>query len=219
MTPTSEDVREERPTTLTTAMLSVALGCIALVGVAGTVGVVKALISTDTLWGPWASKTTFALLVNVLMAIVGIGGLLWLKPWKGSGTPVSRATRRTNALFALSGVIGIPGALALAHATTTREQPFGIFSNSPVSPGIAIFAVASFLLAMAIAWWWYYSADEHERKAYDFGSLLGHGLFITVTPAWWIAARAGLLPQPDAMLLWCITMAVISIGWFWRRYR
>ena len=114
---------------------------------------------------------------------------------------------------------GLKGKVALVFGAFSRGNPLGIYSNSAISPGIAIIAIASWLLSMAIAWWWYSSADEHERKAYDFGSLFGHGLFITVTPAWWVAARAGLLPQPDAMVLWCVTMVVITIGWLWHRYR
>ena len=109
--------------------------------------------------------------------------------------------------------------LSTHFGTASRENRYEFFSNSPIDPGIALFAIASWLLALAISWWWYYSADEHERKSYDFGSLFGHGLFITVTPAWWVAARAGLLPQPDAMVLWGVMMTVITIGWFWHRYR
>ena len=73
--------------------------------------------------------------------------------------------------------------------------------------------------AIAVSWWWYISADEHERRAIDFGFLVGGGLFVTVTPAWWIAARAGLLPRPDAMILWVMTGVVMTLGWFWHRYR
>jgi len=40
-----------------------------------------------------------------------------------------------------------------------------------------------------------------------------------VTPAWWVAARAGLAPQPDAMILWMAAIMVSTIGWSWQRHR
>jgi hypothetical protein len=155
-----------------------------------------------------------ALPVSLLIGAAALWGFMRLKP---RGEPISPTTRKTNVLFFVSGLVAMPGVLALAF--DARDNAYGLFSNTPIAPRTALFAITSWLLALAISWWWYYSADEHERRAYDFGSLFGHGLFITVTPAWWVAARAGLLPQPDAMVLWCVTMAVITIGWFWHRYR
>ena len=80
-----------------------------------------------------------------------------------------------------------------------------------------MFAIACWLVSWAIGWWWYVSADELEQRASDVGLLLGGFLFAMVTPAWWVAARADLLPQPNAMVLWCIVNVVWMIGWFWRR--
>ena len=84
---------------------------------------------------------------------------------------------------------------------------------------MAVFAIATWLLSWAIGWWWYFSADEHEQRASDVGLLVAGGLFATVTPAWWVAARAGLTPQPDAMILLGAVNLVWAIGWFWRRNR
>lgn len=302
----TESLGGDRPMSLWAAVLpvvlSVPLAIIALFGLSGINAVVKVLIATDTLFGPWASQTAWLLAKNLLMGVGGIAGVLWLKPWKvvlavsneprdddrseslnvavmsallavlvlagfsaAAGVvgavlfdprikhpvnwltwahlglflliaggaiwglvklkpwtrrePMSPSTRRTNNLFAISGLVAVPGTLALAFSTMSRDDPTGLFSNSPVSLWIALFAIAGWLLGMAIGWWWYFSADEHERDAYDFGSVVGAGLFTVLTPAWWVAARAGLVPRPDAMILWLITMIVITIGWFWHRYR
>jgi hypothetical protein len=95
-----------------------------------------------------------------------------------------------------------------------------LWSNTRnLSPVIAFAAIAIWLIALALAWWWYYSADEHERKANDVGFLVGGGLFMAVTPAWWIASRAGLLPPPDAMIIWYVSMVAMGIGWAWYRNR
>jgi hypothetical protein len=142
-----------------------------------------------------------------------------LKPWASRG-PVSASTRKTNALFAWSGLAAVPGALALVYGTFDRDASWPMlpmFSNSPVALWVAGVFSVSWLVGMAIGWWWYFSADEHERDAYDVASVVGAGFFTVVTPVWWVAARAGLGPQPDAMILWLITMLVITIAWFWRR--
>ena len=214
----SEDREEDRPETLKAALLSILLGVLALAGLSGAAGVVGAVLFDPDIKHPVNPLTWVILALFLLLGGGAVWGLVRLKPWVRS-EPLSPATRRTNTLFSLSGLVAVPGTLVLALSTMSKEDPLGLFSNSPVVPWIALFAIASWLLAMAIGWWWYFSADEHEREAYDFGNLVGAGLFVTVTPAWWIAARADLLPEPDAMILWLVTVLVVTIGWFWRRYR
>jgi hypothetical protein len=214
MTATNEQRREEEPASLRTVALCVVMGLLALVGIAGTVTTGVILVINRQ---PLNLTTVILLAMNLVVGAIGVWGLAKLKPWQRSGEPLSPATRRTNRLFTWSGVLSVPAAVLLIYGS--RGHPSGVFSNSPVAPGIAIAAIAFWLVAMALAWWWYASTDEHDRQAYDFGNLVGGGVFITVTPAWWVAARAGLLPQPDAMVLWFVTIIVLQFGWFWRRYR
>jgi hypothetical protein len=214
-----------KPSILKAAALTVMLGIVAWAGFGTTAGVVNVLVATKTLSEPWAWQTVCVFASNLLIGVGAIWSLLWLKPWKewkelkGSGEPVSPSTRRTNKLYWLTELLAALGLLALLYGTNGMDNPFGLFSNSPVSPGIAIFAITSWVLAMAIGLRRYLSADEYERKANDFGKLVAFRLFYTVTPAWWVAGRAGLLPQPDAMVLWVVTMGVNAIGSGWRRNR
>jgi hypothetical protein len=152
---------------------------------------------------------------------IGVGvtwGLFSLTRWKGckdANEPVSPATRRTNKLFGLSALVGVVSTVALILGTHGMD----LFSNGPISFGVVIFAITGWMLAQAISWWWYLSADEHERRANKVGFLVAGGMFLAVTPSWWIAARAGLLPQPNAMVLWIFFVAAMSIGWFCHGYR
>ena len=102
--------------------------------------------------------------VSLLIGGAALWGLVRLKPWRGKGEPISPTTRKTNILFAVSGFVAVPGSLALAFGAFSRSNPFGLFSNSAISPGIAMVAITSWLLSLAIAWWWYYSADEHRAE-------------------------------------------------------
>jgi MFS family permease len=234
MMASNEGLHEDPPPSLKTAALAVGLAFAALFSLAAAAGVVGGMLATHTFWAPWSWQITAILAAAVLVSVVAIWGLLRLKPWKRSDEPVSPATRRTRRLFWLTELVGALAALALIYGTQLvheQDLPFGVFShtladpslgmfsNRPVSPGIAIFAITSWVLAMAIGLWRYLSADEYERKANDFGKLVAFRLFYTVTPAWWVAARAGLLPQPNAMVLWIVALCVVTVSSFWRQYR
>jgi hypothetical protein len=213
--------RQER-SSLKSATLGVVLANFLILGIAGTRGVVSGLIASETLWGPWAWQTVAVFAKNLLILLVGIGGILWLKPWRSSRSPdepVSPATRRTNMLFGVSGLLTIVGMVALIFGTKAQETAAFMHSGSSLSLGIALFAIATWLLAHAIGWWWYFSADEHERRANDVGCVAAAGLVMAVPPAWWVAARADLLPAPDAMIIWLLACVAYTIGWSWYRNR
>ena len=218
MTANSEDRREDHPPTLKTTALSVLAGFMVLFGLSRAAVIVMAMLATKTFWEPWAWKTVGFLAGNLLLAAVGIWGLSRLKPWKGWGEPVSPATRRTHRLYWLKELLAALAMLALIFGAYSKGHPFAILSNSPVPLWIAVVAIPSWLLARVLREWWRSTADEHERRASDFGRNAAAGFFLAAAPAWWVAARAGLLPQPDAMALWIMTMVVSTIGWSWRRY-
>ena len=138
--------------------------------------------------------------------------------WKRLGEPVSPATRRSNKLYWVKELLGGLAILAVLVGAFSTGNRFAIFSNRPLPVWVAVVAIPSWLVARALREWWRSSSDEHAQRASDFGRNAAAGVFLAVTPAWWVAGRAGLLPQPDAMVLWMITMVVSSIGWSWRRY-
>lgn len=203
----------------------VLLALAAFMVLGATATILKNLHASDLL-GLWywnAPRKTLALIgANLLVFTGAIWGVWAIKPWqalKRSDEPVSPATRRTRQLFGVSGVVGILAIVVLMFGIRGNgANP--VWSNSQnVSIGVAIAAIAIWLASMVLSWWWYYSADEHERRANDVGFLFGGGLFLAVTPAWWILARAGLLPPPDAMVLWYATVVAIGVGWAWYRNR
>jgi hypothetical protein len=211
-----------KPSRITTAAVSFLLGVVALAGFGTTIAVAKVMVVAKTLSPPWTWRTwltLFTFVSNLLIGVCAIWGFVLLEPWKAwkpSHEPVSRATRRANKLFGLKELLALAAVLAVLYGA---HDPRKLFSNSPLSPGIAIIAIASWLLARLIREYWHYNTDEHEERAIDFGRRVGAGLFLAVTPAWWVAARASLLPQPNAMILWLVTMLVTSFGWSWHRSR
>ena len=214
----SEDMQEDDPMISRTAALSFLLVMVALVGLTWAISVVWwVLLVEDFVWGSaQARRLMIAFPVCLLISGAALWGLIRLKPWGG---PIAPTTRRTYTLILLSALVLLPATVALFIDGFSPDNWYGFLSNSAISPGLAFFAIASWLLALPIGWWGYRTADEHERRANDFGILAGAGLFLAVTPVWWVAARAGLLPMPDAMVLWCVTVGVWTIGAFWHAHR
>lgn len=207
------------------AVLSVLLGFVALLGFSGIAGILKILAADNlVVFRFWSSgaHTAARLAANLLIFASAVWGFLRLKPWrlfKRPDEPISPATRKTQKLFGLSGLVGVLAVMVLMLGTRGNgANP--VWSNSQnVSIGVAVVAIAIWLVSMALSWWWYRSADEHDRRANDVGFLAGGGLFMAVTPIWWLLWRAGLAPPPDAMVLWYATLVVTGIGWGWYRNR
>lgn len=207
------------PEDLKPAVMSILLGLLALAGLSAAAGVVGAVLYDPRIKHPvnWLSWAYFAL--YLLIGLGAIWALVRLKPWTRR-EPMSPSTRKTNALFGLGGILATVSCLAvIVHTMQGGGNAFAFFSNSPVAPWVAVFAIATWLLSWAISWLWYFSADEHEQRASDVGLLFGGLAFAVVTPAWWVAARAGLMPQPNAMALWLAVNLIWTGGWLWRRNR
>ena len=216
----AEDRQEERPTGRKDVLLSALLGAVALAGLSSAAAtmVMPLLIGRGFVWGgPGAWRAALLLAVELLIGGAALWGCLRLRPRKDAGEPVSPATRKSNKLYWLKELLAGLAILALFFGAFSLERPFALFSNSPVRVWIALVAIVSWLLARVIRERWNSTSDEHARRASDFGRNAAAGVFLAVTPAWWVAARAGLLPQPDAMVLWMLTILVSTIGWAWRR--
>jgi hypothetical protein len=202
--------------------LSALLGMLALAGFSGADAIAKVLAASNVPWSGWTWQTRVIFALNLLIGAGAVWGFLSVRPWqvfKRTEEELSPATLRTQRLFGLAGLVSILAVVALAVGVRDADGNAVLSNSQNVSIGFAIVAIAVWLVAMILSWWWYRSADEHERRANDVGFLAGGGLFMAVTPIWWILWRAGVLPPPDAMIIWYVTMVAMGIGWAWYRNR
>lgn len=209
-----------RPSKATVVALMGLLAMVALSGISATEALWRVQSAEFPSWNDWYWRVKVIFAANLLIVVGAAWGFVSLQPWRllqGSDEPMAPAIRKSRKLFGIAGITAVLSVVALGIGTRGNSgNP--IWSNSQnVSVPFALIAIAIWIVGMAINWWWYASADEHERRANDVGFLAGGGLFVAVTPVWWIASRAGLLPPPDAMILWYATIVVIGIGWW--RYR
>lgn len=214
----SDPLHEDHPMSRKTVALSVLLGLVALIGLSWAVQVVGwAIVVDDFAWDSAAGRRLMiAFPVCLIIGGSALWGLMRLKPW---GDPMSPRTRKTYTRIALAVLVLIPATMVLFISTFSRENMYGIFSDSALSPGISIYAIVSWLVAVTIIGWAVLCTDEHERRANELSFITGGAIFITVTPAWWLAARADLLPQPNAMVLWFATVPTMAIVALWYQFR
>jgi hypothetical protein len=213
------DARDEPPARgMRTMALSALLGLILLFSLGAIVG-------TGVAWfepGSDSNPATVGILVGIAVAAAALSfwGLLRLKPWAGADEPMSPKTRKARNLLYASAALGAVIGAVLALGTIDMGEPFGLFSNGPLSRAVVIPILAVWLLVVpVISWQWHRSVDEHEAEAYKFGGIAALYLYAFVTPAWWLAWRAGLVPAPDIMVIYLAVIVVMTVGWFWRRNR
>jgi hypothetical protein len=196
--------------------LSAVLGMLLLLCVGALAGVAAAMADGDY-------KQSSALIILASAIVVGaaaVWGIVRLKPWAGNGDPMSPKTRKANNLLFLSGALGGVLGAALAVSTLSLDDPFAMFSDSPIPPAVVIPALVVWLLIVpVISYQWHRNIDEHETEAYKFGGIAAIYLYLFLTPAWWFAWRGGLVPAPATMVIYMLVIGVFTIGWFWRRSR
>lgn len=110
--------------------------------------------------------------------------------------------------------------MSLLHAAKVEPLADPLASSTALSPSYAIVLAALWSVGLVIATVVYLrSIDDHERHAFHMASVAGFYGFVLPCPAWWVLARAGVLPPVDAMPLFIFAMAVNVIVFFWYRFR
>lgn len=122
-------------------------------------------------------------------------------PTLTQGDPVTPRTRRYS--WAMVALIAFSMLITLVFA-----RPSGgglandLYSNGPLPTDLAVGAALLWLVGMPLlAAITRRNMDEVERDLLIFGESAGFRFFTTVTPAWWLGYRGGVLPQPDVMIL------------------
>jgi hypothetical protein len=155
--------------------------------------------------------------------IVALGYALWRNGVKlrSSSQNLPRREKLNQRVMAgsvlLGGVIGI----ALLAAPTGNDNDLSIFSSAPIEPWVAVLLAAIVGIAVPLmSWFWHNRViDEQEADAYRSGALIAIYIYWFVAPVWWLLWRGGLVPAPDGVALYLITMFAAMGIWFWKKYR
>lgn len=163
-----------------------------------------------------------------LAAALLVGGIwLMLSVRRRFSMPRSPRVRRSRiALYVALGVSMVVGAatgIAGHMSNDLHGEPMDVFgsllSSAPIGTAFALAALAGWIAAIAVSVYWHLTLDEIERAEYEFGATLALYAYVSIAPAWWIAWRGGMLPEPSGVAIFLIVCTVWCIGWGWRRYR
>ncbi len=156
---------------------------------------------------------------GIIAGIVLLAGLVGYAMWRfwprEVPEPVSRRVRSARNVLLATAAIGLPLGFIIGMTDGGLES---LMSNGPVSPALAGLYIALWLAVFPLTLVWWRTIDEHEADAYRDGALFAAHAYLLVTPAWWMATRAGWLPAQEPMLVLLFVSSVWSAVWFYRRY-
>lgn len=189
-------------------------GILAMFFAGGAAGAVAAMVEDHQIY-------TKGVAVVALFVVAAIAAAAWLfrllrraptAPREAAG--VTRARR----MLVIAGAIG--GVLGLLFAMGGTGDPGFPVSDAPISPLIALATLAIIGIAVpAVTLVWHRSVDEHEEQVYRFSALIAIYTYFWVSLMWWIAARGGFVPTPDAKAIFAIVFATWGLAWMWGKYR
>jgi hypothetical protein len=196
------------------ALILAALGLF-LVGIA--LGVVAAIATKG-----WPSRTWVSLL-PVLATPFGIGALFiaWrlVAPPKNASAYEKKYWNVWLVIVGISAPVGAISAMLLLRSGVPATSMF----TAPIAPGVAI-ALAVLVTAVCIAAIALYhrAIDDHEERAYLWGSQLAYYFLIVAFPAWWLLERGGIVGAitTGTAFVAVLLSAVVQAGvWAWLKYR
>lgn len=199
------------PLLLKRALISL-IGGIALIFIAGMIAGYVSVAFRNGLPG----FVGFAILGAMLLAGAATGYGMWHLWPRGLDGPVAPRVRSARLMFSASIAVSLVLGVIIGAADFGNSD---LFSNAPVSSGLALIAIGLWGLAgPVITWLWWKRVDEHEADAYRQGATLTAHFYMYLTPAWWMATRAGWLPPQEPMIVLLLCSIVWMLVWFIRRY-
>lgn len=193
-------------------------------GIIMTAGAIAGFLAGHRADGDGDLSVVATIILIVFVAIAGgLGYSIWRNAqlMKRDAEPLTRREKLNNRMLIGSGVFGGLIAAALIASGEIGGQSPNIFSSDPIAPAVAIsVALLIGVLAPLSSWYWHMRVvDEQEADAYRSGAMLAVYAYWFVAPVWWLLWRGGLVPAPDGIVLYMMTIFIAVIIWFWKKYR
>jgi hypothetical protein len=197
--------------------IAFALGTIGLFLAGMTLGVVVAIATKG-----WPSRLWVSL-IPVIAAPLSI--LALTAAWRMVAPPKHASAYEKKywnvwlAIVAISAPVGAISAILMLRSGVPTTSVF----TAPIAPGAAI-ALALMVTAACIAAIVLYhrAIDDHEERAYLWGSQLAYYFLIVAFPAWWLLERGGIvagISTGTAFAAILISFVVQAGVWAWLKYR
>jgi hypothetical protein len=197
------------------ALLLAAAGLF-LLGV--SLGVVAAIVTKG-----WPSRA-WVPFIPLVAAPLGIWALAiaWrlVAPPKSASAYEKKYWNVWLAIVAISAPVGAISAMLLLRSGVPATS---VFTNAPISPGIAIALAVLVTTVCVVAIALYHRAiDDHEERAYLWGSQLAYYFLVVAFPAWWLLERGGIvgaITTGTAFAAILVSFIVQAGVWAWLKFR
>lgn len=145
-----------------------------------------------------------------------------IRSWRSPD--VSPFDRRYYRMWGVVGALGFASGVGFwVFSDKPHQSGMSLFSNSPIEPGFAIaFAVVGAILLVASTAIYLRTIDDHEERAYLWGSTIAFHFLAIAFPVAWLLSRGGLLAPLDiaqAMIIVLISFAMQAAVWLWFKFR
>jgi hypothetical protein len=176
--------------------------------------------------GELPTKPAVYVIFAAIVAVTAVVGWTLAKLVRSlSSQPMSNFDRRYwkmwAGVFGLSLVIGV-----IVAAVGLNSQASGLslmLSNAPIAPMTAVIVAIALTILLALAAIYYHrTVDDHEERAYLWGSTLAFYFLIVVFPLHWLLARGGLVPSLTigiALLIVLASTVLQAIVWAIIKFR
>ncbi|ANU08027.1 hypothetical protein [Paraurantiacibacter namhicola] len=156
------------------------------------------------------------------IAFVLLAGVAWVlkRTFPVAALPASPRMRSNRLMLYVSIIVGVLLGIALVavQEESGASPELIVTSGSPIPQSVAIILIAGMLLATVLSIRWHMLLDEHERAAYDFGGIAALYTYFTLSGAWWLAWRGGMVIAPDGYAIFWTTLVVWMLGWLAKRF-
>ena len=160
----------------------------------------------------------WALPVALLVAGI-LSPLLWRwRPDFTMGEPMTPRGKRLRWFMVGLVVLGAVTAMPLILADGPDGERLSLFGNGSVPVWTALSMMALWLIGIPLlSAYGRRNADDFAKATGDWASMIGFAFFTLVTPVWWMDWRGGMLPEPDAMLIFIAALVVSTSANLWKR--
>ncbi|MES2905094.1 MAG: hypothetical protein V4696_12990 [Pseudomonadota bacterium] len=176
--------------------------------------------------GKLPTKPLVWLIFAAMVALVALVGWVLLSLFRSIYPErMSRFDKRYWKMWAI--VIGLSFPIGIAVGVLGLSDQSGGFSlllsNAPISPPTAILvSVVGSILMIATLVIYFRAIDDHEERAYLWGSNVAFHFLALAFPFYWLLARGGLVPALTigaALLIVLLSCIVQAIVWALFKFR
>ena len=156
---------------------------------------------------------------GIVLAVGGVVLAVYLSRFKRFWQSWSRRKQLYTVSLLIAAVLGFLITLAL-RLGMENGSPDDLLGNGRFNPDVAIALAVIWVGGMALSLVLYHrNVDDHEEQAYLWGGLAGFYAIVFPAPAWWLLARADMVPPVDGMILFLMSVFANAIVYFWLKFR